>query len=190
MPRHFNEFTDQFFWDFKRMDNVNYNFEILYLLYEAKQNAGNDLRFNKPIIITIVSIIECMLFDFSLRIKQHVSDKIPNLAAPTIRKLQTKQIDVFDKIIVQLEKHNLMQIGLGRNKFYKDLDQLRRLRNRIHIQNSQGDLPRNEKGAYTDANLEIAQKIFVLVIEALCNIYPRWNRGPIPMTEFPYPWKP
>ena len=61
MPRPFSDFTNQFFWDFKRMDNVNYNFEIIETLYTAKKATGNDGRFNKPIVVLIMGIIECVL---------------------------------------------------------------------------------------------------------------------------------
>lgn len=171
------------------MDNVNYNFEILCALYDAKRMAGNDAKFNKPIIVTIVSIIECMLFDFVDRIQGHVYDKVPNLEAATIADLKSKKgIDVLEKLITQAKKHNLLRVGAGRDKFYSDLDMLRKLRNRTHIQNMFWYPPPNEVHAFSATNLRIAERVFLLVIEAMCNAYPRWDRGPIPMVEFPKPW--
>ena len=35
-----DQINHQFFWDFKRMDNVNYNFKIVELLYAEKKKTG------------------------------------------------------------------------------------------------------------------------------------------------------
>lgn len=76
MAKPFLEFTNNFFWDYKRMDNVNYNFDVLEKLYEAKKTLSNTRLMNKPIIVQIVSIIECCLYDFLTRIKQRTKDPL------------------------------------------------------------------------------------------------------------------
>jgi hypothetical protein len=54
-----------FIWNFKHGDNILYNLEILQTLYETGVTAKNKSRLNKPITITIISIIEAILVDFS-----------------------------------------------------------------------------------------------------------------------------
>ncbi len=68
-----------FIWSFKKGDNIIYNFEILFELYRSKK-ATKSKYFNKPIILIIAAIIECILDDFALRVKQHVNDKVPNIS--------------------------------------------------------------------------------------------------------------
>jgi len=188
MPRSFSEYTKQFFWDFKRMDNVNYNFEIIKLLYIAKQNSGNNAKFNKPIIILLMAIIECMLYDFIIRVNTYKNDPFPNITNIIItyfRNLRTT--DELKAIIPQIQIHNLLRVPVGDN-IYTDLEQLRYIRNRVHIQNRHNMLARDEYNVFSDPELQKAEKCFERVCEILCNVYPRWGNSPIPMTDFPRPW--
>lgn len=186
MPRQFSEYTGQFFWDFKRMDNVNYNFEILEKLYEIKKQQKTDLL-NKPITITIISMMECMLYDFIIRIKGHIYDKIPNLSQDIIDEIKDKYCeDVFGNIIAQVRKQDLLLASSS--IIYDNLEQLRKIRNRIHIQNSKYELAADENSVFIDDNLNLAQNMFERICEILCNVYPRWGMRPIPMVDFPRPW--
>lgn len=192
MTKSFKVFTDQFFWNFKRMDNVNYNFEILEKLYQAKSILHGDEYFNKPIITQIVSIIECCLFDFTERIKGRVHDPLPNVDSSKESFFKkSKDTDEFRKIIARIESQNLLQIPKSDN-LYKDLDYVRKVRNRIHIQNSRNELDYNkykdEFSVYTESALLKSQECFERVIDFLSNSSPRWGKPPIPMSEFPRPW--
>lgn len=187
MSSSFEDYTSQFFWDFKRMDNVNYNFQILESLYFFKKKEGDSSLFIKPIMIILISIIECMLYDFLIRIKTHKSDKIPNLEQCTINDIRTKEIDQFEVILAQVKTQNLLRASLD-SSVYSDLDLLRKIRNRIHIQNIKGQLALNEDSVFTEENLHLAQKTFERVCEVLCNVYPRWDKQPLLMADFPRPW--
>jgi len=186
MPNSFKDYTGQFFWDFKKMDNVNYNFRIVELLYTEKKKSNNPL-FIKPIIIILISIIECMLYDFIIRVQTHNTDEIPNLEQDIIDYIKTKEIDQFEVIVAQVKKQNLLRAS-PTSYVYSDLDLLRKVRNRIHIQNTQQELKRDDYNVFTEENLQLAEKIFERVCEVLCNVYPRWEKQPLLMADFPRPW--
>lgn len=188
MARPFSDFTSQFFWDFKRMDNVNYNFEIIELLYNAKKSANGNRRFNKPIIILIMAIIECSLYDFIIRINRHNHDSFPNITQSIINYFRSsKETDELRIIIPQIKSQNLLRAS-STDSVYDDLEHLRKVRNRVHIQNKYQALDRNEYNVFTDSELEKTQRCLIKVFSALCNVYPRWQKQPIPMSDFPMPW--
>ena len=188
MAKEFSEFTGQFFWNFKRMDNVNYNFEIIKKLYAAKKVKNNDPRFNKPLIILIMAIIECTLYDFIERIHQYSNDSFPNITDVIVSYFRgTKETDELKIIIQRIKSQNLLRVSSS-DSIYEDLEHLRLLRNRVHIQNRYAIEPADEHKAFTSSELDLAQRCLEKVFDALCNVYPRWDHQPIPMNEFPRPW--
>lgn len=188
MARQFSDYTDQFFWDFKRMDNVNYNFEIVELLYEAKKQANNNPHFNKPLIILLVAIIECMLYDFLIRIQTRSNDPLPNLAEPVINFFKNSNTtDELKRLIPEIKSQNLLNCRTG-DTIYGDLEDLRIVRNRLHIQNKYNALDKDELRVFTNTELRKAEHCFEKICETLCNVYPRWNKQPLPMVDFPRPW--
>ena len=186
MPNSFKDYTAQFFWDFKGMDNVNYNFRIAELLYAEKKKSHNPL-FIKPIMIILISIIECMLYDFIIRVQNHSADKIPNLEQNIIDDIKTRGIDQFEVIIAQVKKQNLLRASPTSN-VYSDLDLLRKIRNRVHIQNTRQELNRDDYNVFTAENLQLTEKMLERVCEVLCNVYPRCGKQPLLMADFPRPW--
>lgn len=187
MTRPFSDYTNVFFWDFKKMDNVNYNFGISEILYKAKKQNGNDNRLNKPIILTTVSIIECIIYDFVRRVNEHKNEKIPNLDDNTVLDTRAKILDQLEPLIVHIKKNNLLRAASG-DCIYDDLGQLRKIRNRIHIQNAQQQLDKDEFNVFTENNLKLAEKCFERICEVLCHVYPRPNRDFCSMSDFPRPW--
>lgn len=188
MPRRFSDFTDQFFWSFKRMDNVNYNFEIVCLLYKSKKENSLDIRFNKPIIVFLMAIVECMLYDFVDRIQTHTNDSFPNITQSIISHFRNaKDSDELKILIPRLQSQNLLRANKT-DSIYKDLEDLRKVRNRLHIQNKYNLLDKDENKVFTNDILNLAEKTFEKVCEILCNVYPRWKKQPLPMSDFPRPW--
>lgn len=189
MARPFPEFSGQFFWNFKRMDNVNYNFEIVELLYSAKKTNGNNSRFNKPIIILIMAIIECSLYDFILRINQYNTDSFPNIHQVVVSYFRNnvRETDELKRLIPQIRSQNLLRVPSG-DSLYDDLEYLRKVRNRVHIQNKYYTLNKDEHRVFTESELTKTQECLEKVYDALCNVYPRWQNQPIPMSDFPRPW--
>ena len=188
MAKMFSEYTSQFFWDFKRMDNVEYNFAVIEHLYAARKSSSDPSRLNKPIVILFVAIIECALYDFLCRIRGRTSDPLPNLARPIIDYLNgANHTDELNIMLPRIRSQNLLRVKTG-DTLYSDLEHLRLCRNRIHIQNKFNTLARDEDSVFTDQALQTAENCFERVIETLCNAYPRWNKQPLPMNDFPRPW--
>lgn len=188
MARPFSDFINVFFWDFKRMDNTNYNFKILEILYKAKEQSQNSVLFNKPIIISLLSIIECILYDFVKRVSEHRSETIPNLDEFAISEGRGKNFeDQLETLIAYVRKHNLLRVS-EEKPLYDDLDFLRKVRNRLHIQNSQNLLARDEYRVWTESNLRKTETMLERLCEVLCHVYPRPNRNFCSMSDFPRLW--
>lgn len=191
-----------FIWSFKKGDNLLYNFAVLRSLYTAQSAAepGDKSFFNKPITVIIVAVIECLLADFIDRVKEHRREKVPNLTDDQIHAIRYKekggslvvrQIKELTHLIDQIQKHNLF--GVERPELYEAMHYFRRVRNRIHIQNSQStDLPADEDRVFTKQNLAGAQKLLQSVIETMFTKYYRQrevdNLTKIDVRQFPYPW--
>lgn len=188
MSRPFSDYTSVFFWDFKRMDNVNYNFGIAEILYKARKQNGNDCRLNKPIILTIVSTIECILYDFVRRVNEHRNEIIPNLDDAIVLDTRAKTLDQLEPLVVHIKKSNLLRAS-GNDSIYDDLEHLRKVRNRIHIQNTQQQLDRDEYNVFTNDNLKLSEKCLERICEVLCHVYPRPNRDFCSMSDFPRHWE-
>lgn len=90
-------------------------------------------------------------------------------------------------MITHLKKHNYLK-ELKQDALYKDLEQLSKLRNRVHIQDIKKGLDKDEYKIWTKNNLDLAIKIFERVCEVLSQCYPRPGKNLLPMTDFPRPW--
>ncbi|MCX6793402.1 MAG: hypothetical protein NTY12_05295 [Candidatus Falkowbacteria bacterium] len=185
-----NKITGVFIWDFKKGDNIIYNFEILKALFEAKKNYKNDgLLYNKPITIIIISIIECILDDFVNRVKGRSQDSLPNITRDVIddfkykkkgQSLEVKKLEKFTHYIDIVKKHNIF----GENdNFYKSLSLLRDVRNKVHIQDSK----ENESKFFTERNLKLSEKALERIIKYMVEMYPRWGKNENAL-DIPYPW--
>jgi hypothetical protein len=193
-----------FIWSFKKGDNILYNFAILRSLYRAQEAAhiAEKSLFNKPIIVIIVAIIECLIADFIDRVKEHRREKVPNLTDNQIHAIRYKekggslverQMRELTHFIDQIQKHNLF--GVETDDLYEAMHYFRRVRNRIHIQNSQStDLPADEDAVFTKQNLDAAQRLLKSVIETMFTKYYRQKEkdrlASIDVRRFPYPWLP
>jgi hypothetical protein len=73
----------KFIGDFKVGDNINYNLEVLAVLYNRFNNAGPAQRrlLCKPIIILLAAIVEAALYDFHKRVKFFTIEGAANLTA-------------------------------------------------------------------------------------------------------------
>lgn len=124
-----------FIGEFKTGDNIIYNLSCLGVLYSAQNSAlssGAQL-FSKPITITMVSIIEALLHDLFYRIKNHTNEGVQNIAAKVLEDVRSKTLDQLETYIAAARKHDLL--GAAGTDLYEKLDEIRKVRNRIHIQN-------------------------------------------------------
>lgn len=178
--------TGTFMWSFKKGDNIIYNLEIVWELYEAKSRSTDKRKYNKPIIVTLVSIIECILDDFAYRIRGHVRDTVPNISQADIEKFRTRKYDKLEHYIAASKKFNLFNRTVD---FYDLMDELRKARNRVHIQNSTNQLASDEYNVFTDALLTKTQRAFEVVLGTMIMRFPRHGRTIAPRSV-PLPWRP
>jgi len=180
-----------FIWTFKKGDNIIYNFNILWALYEAKKHyTGDETLYNKPITIILISIIECVLDDFVRRIQIRSSDLLSNITPRIIndfkykktrQSIRIKKLEKFSHYIDIVKKHNIFGYAV---RFYEVLDFLRDVRNNVHIQKAKED----EDKIFTDYNLKLAEKALEKIIKFMIVKYPRWNKKET-ADNVPYPWK-
>lgn len=192
------EILGAFIWTYKKADNIEYNIDILSTLYKARKIARKTKHyFNKPIVIIIAAIIECVLDDFVVRVKTRVFDPLPNLTSQQIEDfkykktggtLTIKKMEKFDHYIKISQKHNIFKQGI---RFYEALNLLKDIRNRIHIQNNKNVLDENEFSVFTDINLNNAERVFEVIIKTMFLKYPRRDLDKIgyKIDDFPFPWK-
>jgi hypothetical protein len=160
--------SSSFIGNFKLGDNINHNFKILSLLYGQFDRADEHNRrlLCKPITILLVSIVEALLDDFHFRIQKHTFEGVANLADSVIEYVRGKQFsDELEKYIASARKHDFF--GVGKTNFYEALDELRRLRNRIHIQNRKGHLEPDDFNAFTESRKTKAEKVLEITIKTM-----------------------
>ena len=172
-------------WSFKKGDNIIYNLEVAWELYEAIARSADKRKYNKPITVILVSIIECILDDFTYRIRGHVNDTVPNMSQSDIDMFRTRKYDKLEHYIAASKRFNLFNQPTG---FYDSMDELRKARNRIHIQNSKNQLAADEYNVFTDALLVKAQQALEVVLATMIVKFPRNRRTVLP-NSVPLPWR-
>ena len=177
--------TGTFMWSFKKGDNIIYNLEVVWELYEAKARSVDKRKYNKPITVILVSIIECILDDFTNRIRGHVNDTVPNISQSDIVMFRTKKYDKLEQYIAASKKLDLFNQPAS---FYDSMDVLRKARNRIHVQNSKNQLAADEFNVFTDALLAKAQQAVEVVLATMIVVFPRNGRTIAP-NSVPLPWR-
>lgn len=175
-----------FIWTFKKGDNIIYNFEILEALYSSKQKAylNEKKLFNKPIILIIISIIECIFEDFTKRAKYRTRDPLPNLTLEQEQEYKTKQYDKLEHFIGVARKHNLFD---SKGTIYDALDYLRRTRNRIHIQNNKSEFEDDEFKVFTDKRLQLSEMVLEIIIKKMVEKFPR-QEADFDVDKLKFPW--
>lgn len=186
----------EFVWNFKHGDNIIYNFEVLQALYEACAKSNNKNRFNKPITIIIVSIIEAILIDFLSRIDQATNHLPANVSRATLDKIKAeieskkipeeidgvvgKQIFMrrkmyqYSEIIRILKKYELF--GQKKDIIYDQLEKYGNMRNRVHIENYYNNLEGKESDVFTSQRLIDLENVLTTLWQKMIADYKRpWN---------------
>lgn len=177
-----------FIGDFKLGDNINFNLKVLFLLYKYFEE-GNEQEKNllcKPITIILISIIEAILHDLHYRIKVFTLEGVPYLAEEIICYIRGKKIDELEKYISSARKHNMLKSNDA--SIYEQLDNLRKLRNRIHIQNTKKNFEPNDDIAFSKNRKIIAEKILENILITLNSEYPRKINVSSYVNDFELPW--
>jgi hypothetical protein len=164
----------KFIGDFKIGDNINHNLKILEVLYKQFSEADDAERrlLCKPIIVLLVSLIDAVFYDLHQRIKTFTTEGVENIIASSIEYIRTrKKMDDLEKYIASAKKHGLIEPP--NDTFYDNLDELRKLRNRVHIQNTKQYPPRNEYDAFSSEKKLLAEKAVEKTFRAMAKKYGR-----------------
>jgi len=177
-----------FMGSFKLGDNINHNLQILTLLYQLQSQAHTRDKqvLCKPIIIFIASVCEAVLADLHMRICLYTSEGVKNVAERVMAYIRSKKIDEFDKYIASARKQDLFDAA--DTSFYEDLDTLRKLRNRIHIQNDKGHFDPDEYKTFTGTRQQLAEKVLEKVMKTMLAKYSRDRERHACVADFQLPW--
>lgn len=178
-----NVIDASFIGDFKLGDNINYNLGILKTLY-VKNNERSEYPLNKPITLIIISIIEALLYDFHMKAKLYTREGIANIADKILNYIRAKEIYRFDKYINSAKKHNIF--SMKDHSLYDNLDVLRKLRNRIHIQNDKNDFERDESDVFSIERMVLAEKILEKMMRTMSENHKRHVNA---VNNFILPWE-
>jgi hypothetical protein len=175
----------KFIGDFKIGDNINYNLEILALLYDRFNNGDQKQRrlLCKPIIVLLASILEAALYDFHKRVRLFTFEGVQNLTVETINYIRASKIDDFEKYIESSKKQKLF--GKSNEAFYERMHDVRRLRNRIHIQNKKNELPRDDRDVFTSPKKVLTEQVLEKTLRVLASDFARDKDY---VAEFTLPW--
>lgn len=162
-----------FIGSFKVGDNILWNLEALNLLYSYYEKAEKDQKvlLLKPIITSIAFIIEAILSDFRGRVKGHTRERSVNIPQTLISIFQTKPNDQFNFYIEQARKHKLFNEKTI--EICDRLDNLRQLRNRVHIQNKERHRPSDEKEAFNLDEKAEAEFLLIFIMKYMSENHPR-----------------
>lgn len=185
----------KFVWDFKHGDNIQYNFQVLAALYKTKNDSHAPNILNKPITISIVSIIEAVLIDFLTRINEATNHLPNNISQDSLDKMKQEiekqkkpfkvDSEIGERIYLRRKMYNFSDIvkvfrkyeifGATNDPIYDQLLKFGDLRNRVHIENYHGNFEDRENKVFTSQRLTELEEI----MDAL------WSK----MTaEFQRPW--
>jgi hypothetical protein len=91
----------------------------------------------------------------------------------------------LEKYIVSARKHNFF--GARVATFYDELDELRRLCHRIHIQNSKGDFEPPEFNAFTEKRKTQAERVLEQAVKWMASQHGR-SAAYHHVKAFTFPW--
>lgn len=186
---------DTFNWNFKVGDNIRHNLEEVFYLYKLKnENCSNTKEkqfLNKHISITLVGIIEAILYDFVVRLNDatnHFPLIIDNKKRFDIKKYISEQKVLYEykktkMKMLRVKNYSLSQILKLLHKFellepknspvYNTLEQATYFRNRIHIYNWFNNFEIDEKYVFTDKRIEILEKLVIYILTTMEAKYSR-----------------
>jgi len=177
-----------FIGDFKLGDNIHHNLRILACLYRHQVAAhGNDANLlRKPITILLGSICEALLHDLHLRMKTYTVEGVRGIAVSVLNYVRTKKIDKFEHYISSAKKHCLL--GTKTDQIYHDLEELRKLRNRVHIQNDKNHFEPNESQAFNEGRQISAEQTLEKLLKHISANHPRKASAQGYVNDFQLPW--
>jgi hypothetical protein len=181
--------NSHFIANFNKGRNIVHNLKALTLLYRSFQSASDNekLILCKPIIVFIGAVAEAVIFDLHYRIHSFTREgvrSLPRKAIDAIRATSTKK-DEFYWLIRKCQDNEVF--GQPDHHLYKDLNELRLLRNRIHIQNKEDNLEEYEIDAFTLERKLRAERTLEHVLRIMTEKYGRGDSLRY-VDDFELPW--
>jgi len=177
-----------FMGDFKLGDNINHNLKIITYFYQCEDNPHDtdSWLIRKPIIIILASICEAILHDLHMRMNTYTAEGVKGVAVSVLSYVRGKKIDKFETYISSARKHALL--GVATDPIYNNLEDLRKLRNRVHIQNEKNHFEANDSDAFSLRRIKQAEETLEKLVKTISTNHPR----PAPATghvdDFEFPW--
>ena len=124
-------------------------------------------------VVQAGSIVEAALDQIIYRAQNYVREGIPNIPPDELERIRGTTIERFNNIIQAMRGRHLLD-ALGAD-IYDDLDRLRQLRNRIHIQfdDKPENVRRDDSDAFADDTVDWALGLCIQVLSHLSAVYPR-----------------
>lgn len=170
--------------NFKIGDNINYNLEILNVLYDGYDKLVNGERLIKPIVLINTSIAEALLYDFiENRIRK--ANSTETIFEEILDVLRIKKLDKFEHYITQAEKYDFF--NMKDTGFYPAMHSLKEKRNRIHIQNKPWKKPADEFNVFDEKAKILSEKVVEKILNTLTS-YPRREEYHGYVKDFKLPW--
>ena len=170
---------------FKIGDNINYNLQILKVLYNGYEILNDGEKLIKPIIVINTSIAEALLHDFLVnRIKK--ANKTEIFFSEILDVFKNKKLDKFEHYITQSEKYDFFD--LKDTNFYNAMHSLRKKRNRIHIQNYKWEKPYDEIEIFDKKSKILSEKVLEKILNTMVSKYPRRKEYHGFVKDFELPW--
>lgn len=180
--------NSNFIGKFKVGDNIVHNLKILGVLYSYYQSDPDNQKFlHKPIIVTIISVIEAVLYDFHLKARSFTREGIGSVSSSILDYIRSKKMDKLEHYIASAKKHDLFE--LADTDFYDALEELRKLRNRIHIQNEKGHFEPDEEEAFSSERMVQAEMVLEKTLKVMAENHSRGD-SLHHVENFVLPWGP
>lgn len=180
--------SSRFIGDFKLGDNINHHLRVLKILYRTQRDAESSEAacLCKPIIIFIASICEAIFYDlFCIRIETHTVEKVKGICNGVMNDIRGKKVDKLEHFIAAVKKHDLLKDA----GIYDSLDDLRKLRNRIHIQNTKGHFDPDDGKAFTMTRQRELEKTLEKLAKVMAKDYARKPSCQGHVDDFQLPWE-
>lgn len=169
MAAKIEKITCNFIGDFEVADNLVRNANALSRLSETNDKGV----FNKLMAIQAGSITEAALEQIIYRAQNFNREGVPNISEDDRKKIESTTIERFNNIIQAMQKYKILD-GLG-DKIYAELEDLRKYRNKVHIQLDVGiaGVSRKENEAFSDKTVAWSLDLCVRVLKYLNEHLPR-----------------
>ena len=174
-----------FIGSFKLGDNIVHNLAILRELYAAQSTGTEEQRslLRKPISVLIASVAEAVLFDLYLRINKFTREGVANIPDAVLDDIRNKTIDEFAKYIDNAKSNSLLGSD---DAIYDALTNLRKLRNRVHIQNTRRHFEADESDAFSEDRQANAEWALETLLQKMHTDYGRNMQQHV--EDFVLPW--